>query len=99
MVAPHIAAVPVLGENGLEHPGTPPGQAEVTRGVSRARRNTRRLLSDDRLRLVADVYRANPGRPTAAVAEHFALERRTARLYVKRARDAGLLKEDGDGAN
>jgi hypothetical protein len=73
--------------------------ARVAKSVSRARRNTRRKLSDDRLPEVAEVYRANPGRPTAAVAEHFRWPLRTASLYVKRARDAGLLKEDSDGAH
>jgi hypothetical protein len=93
MVAPHVSALPVLGEDGLEYPKAVAGNTEVARGVARARRNTRRQLSDDRLPEVADVYRANPSRPSAAVAEHFGLEARTARLYVRRARDAALLEE------
>lgn len=93
MVAPHISALPVLGNEGLEYPNVPAGHVEVQTGVSRARRNTRRQLSDDRLPEVAEVYRANPGRPAKAVAEHFGFKPRTAALYVKRARDAGLLEE------
>ena len=93
MVAPHVSSLAVLAEDGMEHPHAGPGHAEVTSGVARARRNTRRQLSDDRLPEVADVYRANPSRPSAAVADHFGLEARTARLYVRRARDAGLLEE------
>ena len=65
----------------------------MAKGVKRARRNTRRQLSDDKLPAVAEIYRANPKRPTAAVAEHFGLPLRTASLYVKRAREAGVLEE------
>jgi len=93
MVAPVVSGLPVLGETGLECPDVPAGHAQVARAVSRARRNTRRQLADDKLPEVAEVYRANPSRPSAAVADHFGLEPRTARLYVRRARDAGLLEE------
>jgi hypothetical protein len=79
------------------HSGAPADLATVARSVSRARRNTRRQIPDDKLHLVAEVYQANPGRPTAAVAERFGLALRTASLYVKRAREAGLLEEDTDG--
>jgi len=65
----------------------------VQTSVRRARRNTRRQLSDAQLAEVAEVYRANPSRPTAAVAERFGLALRTASLYVRRARDAGILEE------
>jgi hypothetical protein len=77
--------------------GTDADLARVAKAVSRARRNTRRKISDDRLPEVAKVYQANPGRGTAAVAEHFHLPLRTASLYVKRVREAGLLKEGTDG--
>jgi hypothetical protein len=70
-----------------------PDLAAVAKSVSRARRNTRRQIPDEKLSEVADVYRANPSRPTAAVAERFGLALRTASLYVKRAREAGLLEE------
>jgi hypothetical protein len=71
----------------------------VAKAVARARRNTRRKIPDDRLPEVAEVYRANPGRPTAAVAEHFRIPLRTASLYVKRVREKhpDLFKEDTDG--
>jgi hypothetical protein len=77
--------------------GTDADLTRVAKSVSRARRNTRRKIPDDKLHIVAEVYRANPGRPTAAVAEHFHLPLRTASLYVKRARDARLLEENTDG--
>jgi hypothetical protein len=79
--------------------GTEADLARAARAVSQARRNTRRKIPADKLSTVADVYRANPGRPTAAVAERFDIALRTASLYVHRAREAGLLKEDGNGAN
>jgi hypothetical protein len=70
-----------------------PDLAAVAKSVSRARRNTRRQIPDEKLAEVVEVYRANPARPTAAVAERFGLALRTASLYVKRAREAGLLEE------
>jgi hypothetical protein len=76
---------------------SPAGLAAVARSVSRARRNTRRQIADDKLPEVAEVYRANPDRPTAAVAERFGIALRTASLYVRRARNAGLLKEAQHG--
>ena len=96
MVAPHISGLPVLSETGFEHPGVPT-HADVARSVARARRNTRRQIPDSKLPEVAEVYRANPDRPTAAVAEHFGIALRTASLYVRRARDAGLLEEAQHG--
>lgn len=66
----------------------------VRRQVRKARRDTRRQLPDSKLPEVAEVYRNNPTAPTAAVEQAFGLNsRRTASLYVKRARDAGLLEE------
>jgi hypothetical protein len=76
--------------------GTEADLARVAKSVSRARRGARRKISADRLPEVAEVYRANPARPTAAVAEHFHIALRTASLYVMRAREARLL-EDIDG--
>ena len=70
-----------------------PDLAAVAKSVGRARRNTRRQISDEKLAEVVEVYRANPALPTAAVAERFGLALRTASLYVKRAREAGLLEE------
>lgn len=40
---------------------------------------------------VAEVYATAEHAPTKTVAEHFEMPHRTASLYVKRARDAGLL--------
>jgi len=93
LVAPHVSGLPVLTEDGFEHPSVPVRQADVARSVARARRNTRRQIPDSKLPEVVEVYRANPDRPTAAVAERFGIALRTASLYVRRARNAGLLKE------
>lgn len=50
------------------------------------------MITDELLREVADVYRANvDDRPTIAVAEHFGRQHRTAALYVKKARERGFL--------
>lgn len=66
---------------------------DVVRAVRSKRRDGRRRISDDVLREVAEVYRANVEQyPTRAVADHLGgVADRTARLYVRRARDAGFL--------
>lgn len=64
----------------------------AVRSVQRARRGSRRPLTDDLLRRVAEVYRADAhGRPTQAVADHFGVKHRTAGDYVRSARDKGFL--------
>jgi hypothetical protein len=64
---------------------------DVVKDVRGARRGRPRM-TDEALSVVADVYRANVNdKPTKAVAEQFNVADRTARLYVKRARDAGFL--------
>ena len=52
-----------------------------------------RTMTDDKLRVVADVYRANVNKraPTQAVAKHFGVGNRTASTYVQKARERGLL--------
>lgn len=103
-VACQLAALHVTDEldaGGImaAHSGAPGDLATVARSVSRARRNTRRQIPDDKLHQVAEVYRANPRRPTAAVAERFGIALRTASLYVQRAREKhpDLFEEDADG--
>lgn len=59
--------------------------------VTEARKARRARVTDAELREVADVYRANPRRPTAAVADHFGKAHRTAANWVERARKAGYL--------
>ena len=64
----------------------------TAKAVARARARSRRKVTDEVLRQVADVYRANVNdRPTQAVRERFGMPRSTAALYVRRARDAGHL--------
>jgi hypothetical protein len=69
-------------------------EADAVRQVRRARAGRKVKITDQLLQEVADIYRANVDRnPTAAVADHFDREPRTARLYVQRARKAGFLGE------
>jgi hypothetical protein len=71
--------------------GPTPEQAHVAiRDMRQAKR--RRVLTDEVLEVVAEVYRANVDRnPTQAVREHFGCGQSTASLYVKLARDRGFL--------
>ncbi len=65
---------------------------ETVRELRSVRREARRRVTDDVLRAVAEVYRANvANNPTAAVAKHIGRSHRTAGLYVQRAREAGFL--------
>jgi hypothetical protein len=60
--------------------------------VRRARRTThRRGPSDEQLREAAGVYRAADHAPTQAVADRFEIAHRTASLWIKRAREKGML--------
>ncbi|MGH3737202.1 MAG: hypothetical protein ACRDT6_16535 [Micromonosporaceae bacterium] len=64
------------------------------RAVRRTRQAARRTVTDEVLRDVAEVYRRNVAdNPTEAVRAHLGVADRTARLYVRRARDAGFLGE------
>lgn len=66
--------------------------------VRSARRQGKRKVTDDLLREVAQIYRENVNdSPTLAIAAHFGVADRTARLYVRRARDAGFLGESIKG--
>jgi hypothetical protein len=68
------------------------GSREAIEQTRAARASRKTKITDDLLREVADVYRLNVSdKPTAAVAEHFGREHRTAALYIKRARDRGFL--------
>lgn len=62
--------------------------------VDRQRRpRENRVMTDDFLRSVAEVYRANVNNraPTQAVAKQFAVGNRRASTYVQKARERGLL--------
>lgn len=76
----------------------PLGLEAVRKGITlpavrRSRRvASRRVVTDDRLREVATIYRSSLNRnPTQAVQRRFGCAERTARLWVKRAREAGFL--------
>ncbi|BBX25395.1 hypothetical protein [Mycolicibacterium alvei] len=57
-----------------------------------------RIISDEMLRLVAEVYRTNIERaPTKAVAKHFGVKDRMASTYVDRARKKGFLPPTKQG--
>lgn len=66
---------------------------EVRKSIRAVRRQSRTQISSEKLARVAEVYRANPHAPTRAVADEFGIAERTASLYVRRARDAGVLGE------
>jgi hypothetical protein len=68
----------------------------IVSATREARRGARRKVTPDLLRRVVEVYRASPDAPTKAVAEAFGVAHRTGTLYVRHARDAGLLPEIGD---
>jgi len=58
-----------------------------------------REMTDEKLRLVAEVYRANINKraPTQAVAKHFAVGNRMASTYVTKAREKGFLPKTKRG--
>jgi hypothetical protein len=65
---------------------------EAVREVRAARSARRIKVTDELLREVAAVYRENvEDKPTQAVADRFNKSDRTARLYVKQARDRDFL--------
>jgi hypothetical protein len=76
---------------------------ERRRMLSSVRRRDRRVFTEKMAEDVAAIYAANyhTGAPTKAVKDHFRIGTSTASLYVKRARELGLidqlLKERGDG--
>ena len=73
-------------------PRTDRDRRQVVTGTRKARKEARRRVGPDFLADVARVYRENlDGNPTMAVADHTGRAHRTAALYVKQARDAGLL--------
>lgn len=77
-----------------DDPVWPSGVAErlAVREVRQARATRKVKITDELLREVAKTYRENvENNPTQAVATRFAKEPRTARLYVKRAREKGFL--------
>lgn len=78
-----------------------PDQGRVVRGdVQRARRTARGTgYDDDFLHEVARVYSGGGKTPTKAVRESFGVAQSTAQLYVKRARDKGVLPPVTKGAD
>ena len=97
-VSAQLAEQLTTGDEGTERRVRRPLVDEWRRGsisaIRGARRQGRRRVTDDALREVADVYRANlDGNPTDAVRAHLGVADRTARLWVRRARDAGFLGE------
>lgn len=73
------------------------GEEAAVRQVRGARTSAKRSISRALLAEAAAVYEAHEGdAPTLAVADHFGKARRTASLYIKQARDAGLLGRTGE---
>ena len=63
----------------------------AARAVERATRQTRRRMSDEQLRRVAEIYQAADPPKHEAVARAFTVEPRTAQRYIEKAREAGFL--------
>jgi hypothetical protein len=90
--ATNVARQPAVGEDGETQwvRTSLRDWRDVVKDVKRSRGRPR--ISEQELGDVADVYRANlDEKPTQAVADHFEVAPRTARLYVQRARERGLL--------
>jgi hypothetical protein len=65
---------------------------DIRKTLHGLRSKNRRKITPTVDREVAEIWQADTtGAPTKAVADHFGLAPSTASLYVKRARDAGLL--------
>lgn len=97
-VVDNVAAEFVTGDDGIvyERRGGLADTAwtrETAAALRGAQRDARRKMTNDVLADVADVYEANPDDPIGAVADALGKARRTARLYVQRAREAGLLPQ------
>lgn len=98
-VSAHMTSRVIADDQGnVIHTTGRPFAEDLIRGnvaaVRDARRQTKRKVTDELLREVAEVYRQNLGsNPTEAVRGHFGVAPRTAGLYVRRARDAGFLGE------
>lgn len=72
--------------------GTDEHRAVPVSTIRTARAARKVTITDELLREVADVYRGHIGdKPTVAVARRFDKEPRTARVYIKRARERGFL--------
>jgi hypothetical protein len=83
-----IGGRPIVGDGTVDWQRLYPSEAEEHRAVREAQRARTVKISDDLLREVVRVYRANlEGAPTVAVAEHFGKKTRTARLYLQAARE------------
>lgn len=85
--------IPVENGNGLEQSwsGTLGGEG-VLEAVRAARKGRPRTMTPALLAEVATIYRDHvDGTPTAEIKRRFKVSDRTARLYVQRAREAGLL--------
>jgi hypothetical protein len=98
-IGEQVTASPNGTEQRVRRPLLDPWRRGGVAAVRGARRQLRRKITDDLLRQVAAIYRANVegGKPVAAVAADLDVEPRTARLYVRRARDRGFLGESIPG--
>lgn len=72
--------------------GTEESMRRGMKVIRQARKASRRPLTADRLRRVADVYNAHDDGALEAVADHFGVSRSTAARHVRAAREAGLIE-------
>ena len=87
-----VTKTTAAGETTAVHTVDPDERARTLKVLQRARSDARRKVTDDMLREVAAIYRTNlDNNPTQAVADHYDKSPRSARLYVKQARDKGFL--------
>ncbi|SEF34484.1 hypothetical protein SAMN05421837_107409 [Amycolatopsis pretoriensis] len=75
-------------------PGTPDAQRLAVAAVRAARHGTRKTVTEDHLRTVAEVYNAaDPRRGIKTVEERFGTSYRTAARWIAAARDKGFIPE------
>lgn len=82
-----------MREGRSEIPTTPDQLSSAASWVREKRSGTRRAMTPDRLNRVATTYNAQTTHGLEAVERAFGVSRATAALYVKQAREAGLIED------
>jgi hypothetical protein len=74
-----------------DYPVSAAERRAAARAVERATRQTRRRMSDEELRRVAEMYQGADPPKHMAIAKAFIVTPRTAQRYIEKAREAGFL--------